>query len=185
MDFTPPPPYGYTPAGPYVPPAAPRKSRRGVVIGVSIFLALLACVVGTVVVAATNAPTARTPQFVGAARPGTFASDPAPAATVAAGVLTKSDVALTLKITKKDCFGSAGCNVQYKIAAAISDTGRTVLARSDGWSLTYEVSGFDDGTQIGTLELDTAGAYTQDSYLAGSTAGQPHLKITVTDLDAK
>lgn len=184
MDFSPPPPYGYTPAGPYVPPNPPRKSRRGLVIGLSILVALFACVVGTVVIAASNAPTNRTPTFVGAADPGTFASDPAPAVT-AAGVLTKADVQLKLKITKKDCFGSAGCNVQYKIIAAISDTGRTVLARSDGWSLTYEVSGFDDGTQIGTLDLDTAGAYTQDSYLAGSTAGQPHLKITVTDLDAK
>lgn len=100
------------------------------------------------------------------------------AATRAAGALTKSDIQLTVKTTKKDCFGSAGCNVDYKISAALEEG--VAYQECD---VTYDVHGLED-TQTGTLELHTDGTYNQDGYQSGSTSSSSKkLTAKVTDID--
>lgn len=92
--------------------------------------------------------------------------------------LTAKDVHLTVKTVTKDCYGSAGCNVQYKIEA--------------GWSpdnvecdVTYDVKGLED-TQTGTLNLHADGTFEQNSYQFGSTSSSSRkltAKVTAVDCD--
>lgn len=59
------------------------------------------------------------------------------------------DIVLLVKILKQECFGSAGCNVTYRIDFAYVgqpiEPGKT-------WDVTYRVTGGDD-PQINTLQL--------------------------------
>jgi hypothetical protein len=98
------------------------------------------------------------------------AADPAaPAATAghgtttppakAAGTLTKADIKLTVKTTKKECFGSAGCNVQFLIQPTVD---KSKLNSDQAWLITYEVSGVEDGPQVNSFTLKGDGTY--DSY---------------------
>lgn len=90
--------------------------------------------------------------------------------------LAKADVHLTVKTKTKDCFGSAGCNVEYTITAAWSPD--TVEC-----DVTYEVHGLQD-TQTGTLNLHADGTYEQDSYQFGQTSSSSRkLTAKVVDID--
>jgi hypothetical protein len=60
-----------------------------------------------------------------------------------------ADLVLSVKIMKKTCFGSAGCNVTYNIE--VNYTG-SLLEPGKVWDVTYEVKGGDD-PQINTFEL--------------------------------
>ncbi len=100
------------------------------------------------------------------------------AAERAAILPTTIDFRLTVRITKQDCFGSAGCNVEYQIHAALNNA--VPAAECD---VTYRVGGLDD-RQIGTLTTHADGTYDQDSYQAGSTAHEGRkLTATVTAVD--
>lgn len=90
------------------------------------------------------------------------------------------DVALSVKTKEKKCFGSAGCNVVYEIKA--------------GWSrdleeeceVTYEVKGFEDGAQVGTLTLRPDGKYEQDNYQYGSTtSSSKKLSVQATEVSCE
>ena len=95
-------------------------------------------------------------------------------------VLSTRDISLKVKITSKECFGSAGCNLQY----TINDAAVTSVALiPDECDVTYEVKGFDDGTQIHTLTMRDDGTYEQDGYQSGSTSGSgKKLTVKVTDV---
>lgn len=96
------------------------------------------------------------------------ATDPAvqpPATTAAArqpaakpAVLTARDVKLTVKTTSKQCFGSAGCNLEWVVGVAAD---RSKLGGRD-WLITYEVRGVVDGPQIGSFTLNGDGSYSSD-----------------------
>jgi hypothetical protein len=99
-----------------------------------------------------------------------------------ARALEAGDVKLSVKITKRECFGSAGCLVQFKIKASVD---LDVLAATDrDWTVTYEVKGVDDGPQVAELVLHPDGMYDQDGYQAGQTPSRStKLKATVTDVE--
>lgn len=100
--------------------------------------------------------------------------------------LRAADLELTAKITKKDCFGSAGCNVEYRIVTAIDEGARGVLTLGGKtYEITYAVTGFDDGEHVGTLTIDPDGVTHQDGYQAGSTdRSSRKLKVKITDVQA-
>lgn len=68
-----------------------------------------------------------------------------------------ADFTLTVITTEKKCFGSAGCSLQYDIE--LNYLGIPDLDVTDSWTVTYEVTGGEDGPQIGSLELDGDGTY--------------------------
>lgn len=190
-DATPPYVPGPTPPPAYpTPPQPPRRRRRGLLITlISVAAALALCVVGTVIVGlatqgtkptrASNSTHAPLPQD--ACGGGVCAATPvADTPTTAAAVvpLTAADIELTVKIKKKDCFGSAGCNVEYTIKAAI---GKDVDPQD--CEVTYDVHGLED-TQTGTLDFHTDGTYEQDSFQYGdTTSSKKKLTAKVTDVD--
>jgi hypothetical protein len=51
-----------------------------------------------------------------------------------------SDFTMTVKTTKKQCFGTAGCNVTYHVEVSSSYIG----APDKEWLITYEVRGGED-----------------------------------------
>jgi hypothetical protein len=73
----------------------------------------------------------------------------------------KSDFKIGLKIRKKECFGSAGCNVTYRIDPSYEGT--EPLPDSGTIEVTYEVRGGEDGPQINTFTIDGDGSAHFDS----------------------
>jgi hypothetical protein len=60
-----------------------------------------------------------------------------------------ADFALTVKVLKKTCFGSAGCNINYNIE--VMYTGKPTEP-GQTWDVTYEITGGDD-PQINTFQF--------------------------------
>lgn len=182
------------PAQPYVPgpgfpppytqpPQKPR--RRGLMITlVAVAGVLVLCVIGSVIVGVTQSSKPTKAAATATASKDPWATDveattaPTPEATTAAVVpLTASDIQVTVKVKKKDCFGSAGCNVEYKIEAGWPDDGQYEC------EVTYDVHGLED-TQTGTLDIHRDGTYEQDSYQAGETSSsKKKLTVKITDVD--
>lgn len=99
---------------------------------------------------------------------------PTPVRTMAPAdvTLTTTDIKLTVKITSKACFGSAGCNVEFTTQAATSAT------PSVACSVTYALHGLDD-QQINTLTINPDGTYDHDETEFGSTA-RSSAKVTAS-----
>lgn len=87
---------------------------------------------------------------------------------------------LTPKITRKQCFGSAGCNVEFTID--VTYTGPT-LSATDTWRVTYEVSGVEDGPMVNTFEVTGTSAQVQDTEFASTSGSRKKLTAKVTDIE--
>lgn len=177
--------------GQYWPPTtspapAPPPRRKPVLLWILGGAALLALVAVSLLgarllgqQAGTSEPTAQS-QAQDVGTPLTTAAEPttdAPAPTVTPKA---SDFRLTAKITKKQCFGSAGCNVEFWVSMAY---GGPDLDPDDTWIVTYEVSGVEDGPQINTIEV-TGDTYSHDeTELASTTSSSKKLTVKVTDVE--
>lgn len=91
-----------------------------------------------------------------------------------------SDYDVTIKILSKQCFGSAGCNVEGRITL----DGLTSAALSTPAELTVRITGSEDGPQIETLELDEDGNYNAPEISVGTSSKGVKLKAKVTDVEA-
>lgn len=164
-----------------------KKSRTGwwILLILAVFLAL--CIVGLFVTVLSSgagskahktldlSPTAASAPYQGVS--------PATSKASKRASLAKSDLQLTVKITKKDCFGSAGCLVEYKISAAV-DTDK-LKATGKQYDVTYDVKGLED-TQTGTLTLNQDGTYDQDSFQSGQTrTTKVNLSAIVVSVDER
>jgi hypothetical protein len=159
-------------------PPAPRKRRviwpfalGAGALGLLILAALCAGVLGAF--GTDDPPPLRaTPQFTN----GVKASAP----PLARGPILKAeDLKLTVKTTKKDCFGSAGCNVDYQIRLAVAEGTKL----PDSCDVTYQVTGLED-PQTATLTLTSDGKYTQDDWQSGQTKhSNDILKAKVTEVE--
>lgn len=183
-DHTPYVPGSSPPPGDWTPPAAARKSHMlPILLGV---LALsIVGVVGLIIAAALNSGTSGTPTAPGvqrAAEP--TAVDPVPineAAPAPTSYTPKiKDFALTPKILDKECFGSAGCNVEVKVE--VTYAGPTLLSEDDTWLITYEVTGDEDGPVIGSLEL-TGDVYEVNDEFLSTKSSKTKVSIKVTDVE--
>lgn len=95
--------------------------------------------------------------------------------------LKASDLDLTVKTTSKQCFGSAGCNVEYKVkvAFAIPDPGE--LAGT--YDVTYKISGDESGPIIETLTVYPDGKYDVNEGYASTKSKYVKLVAKVTDVE--
>lgn len=83
------------------------------------------------------------------------------------------DFTLDVKITDKQCFGSAGCNVQFRVdptyLGAVEDLeGRDI-------DMTFVIKGDESGPQVGTIYLSN-GSYDQEIRTASTSSNG--VKIT-------
>jgi hypothetical protein len=92
-----------------------------------------------------------------------------------------SDFKVKIKVVKKQCFGSAGCNVTYRIDPEY--VGDDPLPTSGSTEVTYEVSGGEDGPAINTFTVDDTGTAHFDETEDASTSSQSKkLKAEVTEV---
>lgn len=84
---------------------------------------------------------------------------------------------LTVKTLEKKCFGSAGCNMTFRIEVAASDP-TISLDPSKTYELTYEIKGSED-PYVNTLTLEGDEYITDQEEFVG-TAGDVELKAIVT-----
>jgi cytoskeletal protein RodZ len=171
------------------PPPSPKSrltfwSRGPGVILVVVAVGLVLVGIGAVMSMAGTTPTATKPasaweqeQARKVQREPTVAAAPAtadaPSATPAA-----SDIALTAKVTRKKCFGSAGCNIDFKVEMAY---GGPALSEDDTWEITYEVTGVEDGPMIGSLEL-TGTTFTATEESVSTSGSKKKLTVKVTSV---
>jgi hypothetical protein len=160
---------------PYGQPTPPQRKKRTGLVAALVLLALgLLCLCGGVVLASTGGDhsddrgiavvESPEPSFVPPASTKPAAKSvpsptPAPPTTLSTKTLT-----LSVKITSKQCFGSAGCIVEWEIKGSVRPG-----VRIDGpCDVTYEVRGLTE-TQTHTLTVNDDGTYEQDIYQSGQT----------------
>jgi hypothetical protein len=90
-----------------------------------------------------------------------------------------ADIKLTAKVTSKHCFGSAGCNVEFRVKMAYSGPD---LSADDTWEVTYEVTGVEDGPLLGSFDI-TGDTYDVNEEIAGTTSSSKKISIKVTAVD--
>lgn len=89
------------------------------------------------------------------------------------------DFKLTVKTLGKQCFGSAGCNVSYRILVAYSGD---ELDPSVSYDVVYEVRGGEDGPVTNTLTVtgDTSSVQEEESVSTKNRSAK--LTVVVTDV---
>jgi hypothetical protein len=111
-----------------------------------------------------------------AARPTTAPAPTAPA--VATYTPTKSDFKLNIKVLSKQCFGSAGCHITYRID--VTYTG-VELDPYKTYEVTYEVKGAEDPI-VNTLEVTGDSASVQQEEMASTRRSADKLTAVVTSV---
>jgi hypothetical protein len=180
--------HGYTLGDPGNYPPAPRRRRRGLLVTLAaVVLMLVICLVGAVQLAGTATPDHRAGRPNAAALPadacgGGICSTPIPTvAPAAVSSIHRKDITLTVATTKKECFGSAGCLVTFRIKAAWPPAS---IAPDGACEVTYSISGLSDPF-IGTVTLSGDGTYeTQDENSQTDTASVK-LRAAATGLECR
>lgn len=158
---------------PYAPQPAPRKSRKGLFIGLGVVVAvvLIGCIGSMAVLseaaneASKGDKTVTGPSASGKA-PAKPAGEPLPVPSKTYHVPTPAEFKLTVKELDKQCFGSAGCNLEFRISN-VTYTGGP-LDPDAQYEITYEFKGLED-PMLGTFVLSGDGSYSIDSSEFGQT----------------
>ena len=133
-------------------------------------------------VTATTTVTADPPVVEGGSEPTEEpAPEPEPTTEEPAAYDPKAkDFKVSIKTTDKQCFGSAGCNVTYKVG--LDYLGSTPLPSDGTTDITYEVSGAEDEI-IGTLELKGDGTFSTSEEIASTSSSSKKLAAKITEVD--
>jgi hypothetical protein len=95
---------------------------------------------------------------------------------------TKSDWKATLKITDKQCFGSAGCNVDVRVK--IGYYGDSSLIPEDATiELTYKIKGASDGAVIGSTTVTNQTEYDVNTESVETRSSSSKLSVEITDVE--
>jgi hypothetical protein len=91
---------------------------------------------------------------------------------------TADDFLLTLKTTRRHCFGSAGCNVS--VEPDLTYTGLGDIDPDASYAITYEVTGDESGPVIETMTLSdgTSLSYQSSDLSTASSSTKVSAKIT-------
>lgn len=109
-------------------------------------------------------------------------SPPAPTFATPNNLPAPADFKITVKIKQKQCFGSAGCDLVFQIDPHYIGT-QDISSLS--LSITYEVSGVQDGPQINTFTIVNGTASFDSSETAQTTSTTFHLTAKATDVSAQ
>jgi hypothetical protein len=176
---------------PYGTPTPPqRKKRTGLVAALVLLILGMLCLCGGIVLASTGKSDDRglttvtespEPSFTppASARPAAKSAPKPTSAPVA--TFSAKTLSLSVKITSKQCFGSAGCIVEWTIKGSV-----TPGTKIDGpCDVTYEVRGLTEA-QTHTLTVNDDGTYEQDAYQSGQTPrSSAKLSAKVTEVECQ
>jgi hypothetical protein len=90
-----------------------------------------------------------------------------------------SDFKLTAKITDKECFGSAGCSVSFRVDVEYSGL---PLGESVTWLIIYEINGVEDAPEVGSLEMTGTQALGQEEDVS-TTSSKSKIALKVTSVE--
>jgi hypothetical protein len=93
---------------------------------------------------------------------------------------SKSDFGLSVKTLTKECFGSAGCNVTFRIKVAMNNA--VNLDPDKTYEVTYKVRGGDEPL-INTLEITGSDYSTDSEELISTSSSSAKLTAVVTDIE--
>jgi hypothetical protein len=191
------PPYPPTqpgPAGPPTQPAVPqppaKKRQTGLIIALAVVgLLLLISVVSCVAITADRAVdrasrvTAATP-----AEPSTFEdegeTEPTDEPTDTGDFqTTEKDWKATLKVTDKQCFGSAGCNVDVRVKIAYYGDASDIPEDAT-IEITYKIKGASDGSVIGSTTVTNQTEYDVNTESVETRSSGTKLSVVITDVEA-
>lgn len=163
----------------YIAPPADRPKRRTLVVGVVAFLVGFGT--GAVSVQdglpeATTSPDGITTQ-ADENTPAPAYAPPPPPPELQYGEPTATDFALTVYETSRECFGSAGCLVEFTID--ITNITGIALDPTKTYALKYEIAGADEQL-VDTLEL-TGDQYSGSEEMIEAADGA-ELGATVLDV---
>lgn len=200
----PPSPYGqsnFGPQQPVQPPQAPEQPKPGkrrrwvpwvaypavAIVGIAIGASTGGSSTPTASTAAVSKP-AVTVTAPGKAAPTVTVTAPAPAETPAAvetepaapAAPVKTDFKLAVKTLKKQCFGSAGCNVTFRIDVTYSGP---ALDPSSDYEVTYAIKGGEDPQSNTFTVTGTQYTYDENEFIQTSKSSAK-LTAVVTDVIA-
>lgn len=101
-----------------------------------------------------------------------------PAAVAATG-LTKADVRITLKVTEKQCFGSAGCQITVKPKVTVD----YAKLGDSAWDVTYSIKGDESGPITDTITLNPDKTYDSMDESLSTPSSKTKLTVTVIDVE--
>lgn len=168
------------PVGPTVTPAPQRKSRAvwwvlGAIIGL-VLCGGIAAIVAGIAGSDTGAGGNGRP-IVTATRTGQPPVDNVPPVENVA-VPKTTDFKLTVKTLRKQCFGSAGCNINYRIVVAVVGSPPDA---SKTYELTYEVRG-GESPQVNTLTVTGTEYQVQEEEFISTKSSKNVLTAVVTSV---
>lgn len=161
---------------PYQPPPPRRRTPTALIIAVGGLALLLFA--GVVIVAAntgTGTAGGATPSQSTSATSATSETNP-PSYTP-----TVADFTLKPKITRRECFGSAGCNVTFRVDLSYSGM---PLDPDTSYDVTYKVTGPEDGPAINTLTVQ-GDQYSSEEDTVSTRSSHTKLHVVVTDVTAE
>lgn len=181
--------YGTPTNQPVWPPAAPKKRRTWLWAGLAVAAVLAVCGIGSCIAfadavdeAAKQPAPGQVRATAGSDKPNWPPADDAPAKKRANYRPKPADFKLTVKVLSKKCFGSAGCNVSYRVE--VGYVGASQPSPEDTWRVTYAVSGVEDGPQVNSFIL-TGDQYSIDEEeFAQTKSSKAKLTAKVTDIIA-
>lgn len=91
-----------------------------------------------------------------------------------------ADFALAVKVLEKSCFGSAGCNITYRID--VTYTAAVPLDPTVTYEVIYEVKGGDD-PKVGTLTVKGDQVRREERDLIQTPSSKSELTAVVTSVD--
>jgi hypothetical protein len=166
-------------------PKAPRNMRKTIVI---VSLIVLAAVIGAVAAGSSKKPAAAaTPQ---GSTPGitdttsdTASTDTSVAVPAPIYSPKPSQFALRVKTLSKQCFGSAGCIVTYRIVPTYSGPD---LDPNSTYEVTYKVVGDESGPQINTFTISEGTKSEVDAEeMASTSSSRTVVKATPTEVSVQ
>ncbi|MEU6535529.1 hypothetical protein [Streptomyces sp. NPDC047000] len=177
-DHTPPP----MPDSPPSPAAASKKPRTNLVI-IGSAVAVIAAIIGTgVVVVQSNGDDSKPAAAARSSAPDkdvvtATTADPTPTYDE----VTANSFTIKLRTTKRQCFGSAGCNMTV-------EPDLTYLGDSEGidpdavYEITYEIHGDESGPVIETGELTNKTSLNYTPSLISTTSASTKVSVEITDV---
>jgi hypothetical protein len=95
---------------------------------------------------------------------------------------TEKDWKATLKVTDKQCFGSAGCNVDVRVK--IGYYGDSSDIPEDATiEITYKIKGASDGSVVGTTTVTNQTEYDVNTESVETRSSGTKLSVVITDVE--
>jgi hypothetical protein len=174
------------PFGPYgAPPPAPRKRKGPLfwlavvgapILGLTVMASCVASLASNAPPPSSGAPAVERSQADGPAE--TVADEPTEAAEPTPYTPVASDFKITVKVLSKQCFGSAGCSLTYRIKPAYSGPS---LSEDTTYTVTYRVTG-GESPQVNNFELTGDEASFPSEEFISTKSSSSTLKAKVTEV---